>query len=532
MRAAMLWTLVCGMLGALSMAMANASDVDTVFAPTTPLLIAQESMDDLFEGSAAAKPAPTTPSKPAAAPVNPATKPAESAPTAQKSATDAGSMDDLFDKATPEPATPAKPATTPEAIVAPSVAKAEPKSSIKVSGFVQNELAYTYAGREHFSKFKTLSKVRINGRFNDDVSWQVGGHLQYDPIYELNDFYPRRVEHDQKLDGYLDETFVDIDAGAWDIRLGRQHIVWGEMVGLFFADVVSALDLREFVLPDFDLIRIPQWAARAEYYHDDFHLEFIYIPYMTIDDLGKFGSEFFPFQIQLPPGVQAVFRNDRTPDDLGSDMGAGTRASYLKDGWDVSLFYYTSPDKTAAFQRQIDLGPIPTLTFKPIHDRIHQIGSTVAKDFGSFVFKAEAIETANRLISVTDLADPDGLARSNELRYVLGVDWAGETGHNANFQFFQTWLQEHKPTMISKEVETGASIFLTTTSWHHDIKPEVLWIRSLDRNEWLLETKVTWNFATNWRGVLGADIFDGPPTGVLGQFDSTDRVYWEFRYSF
>jgi len=48
-------------------------------------------------------------------------------------------------------------------------------------------------------------------------------------------------------------------------RLGRQHIVWGEMVGLFFADVVSAKDMRQFILPDFDMIRIPQWAARAEF---------------------------------------------------------------------------------------------------------------------------------------------------------------------------------------------------------------------------------------------------------------------------
>ncbi len=489
---------------------------------------AQESMDDLFEEEAAPEntPAPVAPpaadansmddlfedTAPAAAQKSPAPE------TASPPATETPGMDDLF-----EPAAGAAVAKT---------AAAPPSSKIKVSGFVQNELGFAYTGDDHFSKFKSLAKVRLNGRLSDKVSYQLGGHLQYDPVFEFENFYPGRVEQDQKVDGYVDETFVDIDANDWDIRIGRQHIVWGEMVGLFFADVISAVDLREFVLPDFDLIRIPQWAIRAEYFKDDFHGELVYIPFMTIDDLGEFGAEYFPFPITLPAGVQSVFLEDKTPSDPGDEFGAGARASYIKNGWDVSLFYYTSPDKTAAFERTIEFGVVPTVFFKPVHDRIHQVGTTVAKDFGSFVFKAEAIETTDRRISVTDIPDFDGLEDSNELRYVLGVDWAGETGHNANVQLFQTWLQDHEPTMIYKELESGISLFFTTTSWHRDIKPEVLWIRSLDRNEWLLEAKLTWNFAADWRAVLGADIFEGPRTGVLGQFDSTDRVYWEFRYSF
>ena len=534
---ASLFCLAAGLLAAPARAerlLGTAFDADDAF------LLAQESMDDLFESTepAAEKPTPAAPVAPPAA-ATPAPAAVTPTPPADTTQSEPGSMDELFEAA---PATAAEPTPiakppTPETAPAlpemapPAVAVTKQPPAVKVTGFVQNELGYAYANAAHFSKFKTLSKVRISGRFNDKVSWQLGGHLQYDPVFQFENHYSDRVEDDQQVDGYVDETFIDIDAGAWDIRLGRQHIVWGEMVGLFFADVVSPLDLREFVLPDFDLMRIPQWAARAEYFADDFHGEVIYIPHMTIDDLGVPGSEFFPFPIKLPVGVQSVFRRDKTPDNI-QDFGLGGRASWLKNGWDYSFFYYTSPDKTAAFQRQIDFGLMPTVTFTPTHERIHQFGSTVAKDFGSFVLKAEAIETTDRNISVTDLVDADGLAKSNELRYVVGIDWAGETGHNANIQLFQTWLQDHQPTMIFKEVETGVSLFLTTTSWHRDVKPEILWIRSLDRNEWLLETKVTWNFTPDWRAVLGSDIFEGPATGVLGQFDSSDRVYWELRYSF
>ncbi|MEQ8232681.1 MAG: DUF1302 family protein [Gammaproteobacteria bacterium] len=475
----------------------------------TPVLLAQASFDDLFESDGL---------EDAGVEADEASSDSTEAETGSvDSVESSGSVDDLFGDA-------------PEDFAADAVAAS---SGVSFSGFVQNELAYGYTGPDpHFQHFLTRAKLYLKGRLNSRVSWQVGGHVQYNPVYDFETFYPDRVDRDQKVDGWIDETFLDIGAGKWEFRLGRQHIVWGEMVGLFFADVISALDLRQFVLPDFEIIRIPQWAIRAEYYEGDFHGEFVFIPYMTIDDVGEFGAEFFPFPVTAPAGVSVRFLDDKTPNDPGEDFGFGARGSYYVNGWDMSLFYYTSPDKTAAYEREIRLGPSPQLLFRPIHERIHQVGSTVSKGYGSFVLKAEAIQTMDRLMTVTRLNSPDGLVETDELRYVIGADWAGFGGYNANFQFFQTWFQDHDRDMLFKEVETGMSILIRTTSWHPDITPEVLWIRSLNRDEWLLQPKISWEFARNWRAVLGADIFEGNPTNLFGRFDNSDRVYYELRYSF
>jgi len=59
------------------------------------------------------------------------------------------------------------------------------------------------------------------------------------------------------------------------------------MVGLFFAEVVSTREVREFVPPEFDVMRIQQWAVRAEYYKDDFHAELLWIPVASYDNVGK-----------------------------------------------------------------------------------------------------------------------------------------------------------------------------------------------------------------------------------------------------
>ena len=210
---------------------------------------------------------------------------------------------------------------------------------IRFSGFWQNSLAYTYPDDSHYSKFLNIFKLKLNGRLSENITWQAAGRLNYDPVFEFENFYPDAVEDDQKLDGWVDETFLDISAGNFEFRLGRQHIVWGEMVGLFFADVVSALDLRQFVLPDFEIIRVPQWSVRAEYYNGGFHGDVVFIPVVTTNNIGEVGAEYFPFPVTNLPGANVRFADENEPDgDFGSDFGFGVRGSYYKDGWDVSAF--------------------------------------------------------------------------------------------------------------------------------------------------------------------------------------------------
>ena len=138
-----------------------------------------------------------------------------------------------------------------------------------LKGFVQFELARTIDDPTHWSKLRTRGEIGTQGKLGSGMKWKANLRLDYDAVFDVNDHYPSAVAHNQRATAALRETYLDISAGDWDFRLGRQHVVWGEMVGLFFADVVSARDLREFILPEFDTLRTPQWAARAEYFLDE-----------------------------------------------------------------------------------------------------------------------------------------------------------------------------------------------------------------------------------------------------------------------
>jgi hypothetical protein len=392
-------------------------------------------------------------------------------------------------------------------------------------GFSQLEIADNYTSPEHFSKAKLRTELSRTGRFNEYLKWKISGRFDYDAAYDLSDFYPAAVRRDQRQQFFIRENYLDISAGNFDFRLGRQHVIWGEMVGLFFADVVSAKDMREFVLPSFDIIRIPQWAVRAEYSKNDLHAEVLWIPVPTLDEIGKPGADFYPGPLR---GVANYLPEDRSGRNV-THSNYGLRLSQLKNGWDVSAFYYHSLDASPTFYRIS--APTEPLVFQPRHDRIDQFGATLAKDFGSIVLKGELVYTDGRQFNVTRATAVNGLVQQNTLDYVLGVDVSLPAEARLNLQFFQRVFFAHDPDIVPRRLENGASILLAGKVWQK-LEAQALLIHSLNRSDWMFRPRLTWNFQRNWRWALGADVFGGQPTGLFGRFDQSDRVYTELRYSF
>ena len=425
----------------------------------------------------------------------------------------ADDKDSLFGDDLPKAA--AKPATT---------------SGPGIKGFIQFELARTTADPEHWSKMRTRADLSSQGKISDSLKWKLGARIDYDAVYGINDFYNKDVKDNQRFDPVLRENYVDYSAGSWDFRFGKQNVVWGEMVGLFFADVVSARDMREFILPDFDQMRIPQWAARAEYFSDDFHAEVLWIPVASYDNIGKPGAEFYPYQ-PVPSGFNVQYRQEQRPERNADNMNYGLRLSTLKNGWDISGFYYRSTDINQTFYRETVIAPAPTLIYQARHDRIHQYGGTLAKDFGDIVLKGEAVYTRGRSFTSLNAMDSDGVTPQNTIDWAAGLDFTLPAESRLNIQVFQRQFFNYNADIISDKRENGYSLLLNT-KFFNNWEAQALFISSANRPDWLFRPRVTWNFERNWRLLLGADVFKGPPAGMFGRYDQQDRVYSEVRYSF
>lgn len=428
-----------------------------------------------------------------------------------------GSRDELFGDDFELPKNEAKPETEPAA------------TGSGIKGYLQFELARTIAEPVHWSKMLTRGELSSQGSLGNGIKWKLGARLDYDAVYSLYDYYPGAVEDDQRFNVVLRENYVDVSANDWDFRLGKQNVVWGEMVGLFFADVVSARDMREFLLPEFDTMRIPQWAARAEYFKDDFHAELLWIPVASYDEIGEPGAEFFPYQ-PVPSGFDVRYRNEDTPARTIANSNYGLRLSTLRNGWDVSGFMYSSMDINPTFYRDAESTP-GTLIYEAKHDRIDQAGGTLAKDFGTMVLKAEAVYTHGRRFTVLRLSDVDGVVPQNTLDWALGLDFDLPADTRLNVQVFQRAFFDHDPDLLADQYENGYSLFVNH-KFTDKLEAQVTWIASLNRTDWMFRPRMTWQFERNWRLVAGVDVFNGPAYGLFGRYDANDRVYSEVRYNF
>jgi hypothetical protein len=396
-------------------------------------------------------------------------------------------------------------------------------ATVKTGGQLQFDVARTYAKPEHWSMARARAEVFAQGG-SESLKWKVSGRADADAVFAIDSgFYPDAVRRDQQYQFQVRETFVDFSAGDIDFRIGRQHIVWGEMVGLFFADVVSARDLRSFYLPDFEQLRIPQWAARAEYYFGETHAELVWIPVPSYDNIGKPGSEFYP----LPKG--ASVRGEVKPDSSLGNTNWGGRLSRLVGGWDLSGFYYRSLDVAPTFY------VVGANEFQPRHERISQLGGTLAKDFGDFVLKGEVVHTRGRKFNTTTITNsmpaPNGLVGQDTLDYVVGVDIPAFNDGRVNLQYFARRTFDHDAGTGQDRTEGGASVLLGTKlarAW----EAEALLVSMLNRTDYMFRPKVTWSASRSWRVVFGVDVLGGKPTGLFGRYDDRDRVYTEARWSF
>jgi hypothetical protein len=183
------------------------------------------------------------------------------------------------------------------------------------------------------------------------------------------------------------------------------------------------------------------------------------------------------------------------------------------------------------FYREIVAGPQPSVVYQARHDRINQYGSTVAKDFGSVVLKAEAVYTRGLNYQVANLTDPDGVVPQNTFTWVVGIDFTQFADTRVNVQLFQSHFFNHDPDIIPSTNEYGGSV-LVSHKLSTKVEAQALWIASLNRTDWMLRPRVNWNFEKNWGLALGVDIFKGPPLGYFGRYDANDRVYTEVVYSF
>jgi hypothetical protein len=412
-------------------------------------------------------------------------------------------------------------------------------AALRVRGRVAEEFAYRLHDPGDVSKLKTLGWLDGKYTLSDAVNVRLAARGWYDAVFDATDRFPANVERDQKIDLSLREALLTVGRGDFDVRLGRQQIVWGEALSTFVTDVVNPKDFREFVLPDFSELRIPIWALDVTYRPlDGVNIEGVWTPDTMGHRLPKQGAEFqfarIPYRFRTP-----VVRlpDDRDEFSVARSEG-GFRLSVLRQGWDVSLIYYDEADKTPVlFQRRVAQPSGPdVIVLEPRHPRLHIVGATLAKSFEPVVVRAEAAFTVGKRYETTDPLDPDGVVRRDTLDWLVGVDYTFFETLDTALQLSQKVLTGSATNLtrpgIAARVTTSVALRVATGFFDNTLNPSLLFVVGANRADVRLSPRVDYLVSGAVTLSLGADIFEGPRRTLYGQFDRNDRVTFTTTWRF
>lgn len=262
-----------------------------------------------------------------------------------------------------------------------------PPRWLRLGGGVSQDVSYNYAHdapRTGETDHRGLSGLRSRIDLEADVGFskdwraRLTGYGFYDWAYRING-------RDGYTEEFLDEYESDADVGDayiqgrllsnFDVKLGRQIVVWGKSDSIRITDVLNPLDLRLPGRTDIEDLRLPVTMSKADLFLGKWNLSAIAVHEIRFNKLPVFGSDFYTAPGPLP-------REDE-PEEGFDDTEYAVALNGRFSGWDLSFHgAYIFDDQ--AHLEMTPQGP------RRRHGRLWMGGAAANVALGNWLLKGEA----------------------------------------------------------------------------------------------------------------------------------------------
>ena len=343
--------------------------------------------------------------------------------------------------------------------------------------------------------------------------------LYVNPVFDYNAL-------DDNLDISLRQGYMDIYFDNFDLRIGKQQIIWGKADGVFITDVISPRDLSEFILPDFEEIRIGTNAIKFDYYLGNSTFEAVWIPTFESTILPEENSIWAPKMPNFPMPVNYDYTYTEVENKL-SESEIAFKYSYLGSAIDFELMAAYMWDDNPAMH--IFLQPDSTLLIKPEYHRLPLAGASFSKAVGGAVIRGEAAYYFEKRFAAEDLTF-NRVKDKDYAHYLIGYDhnWFGM---NVSFQFIQEYILDYENDISNDEFTSTMTFLVTEDFLRETLRLEFFSYYGINNEDALLRPKISYDLADGFEVQLGANIFVGEE-GNFGQYDENDMLFMKVRYDF
>lgn len=216
---------------------------------------------------------------------------------------------------------------------------------------------------------------------------------------------------------FLREAYLSYAPDGWEIRAGRQIIVWGVADAVRLTDILSPMDYTEFLAQDYDDIRIPVDALRVRCIRPNWSVEAVAVPITSLFELSTDPRN--PWAVSLPSAdVPCTLTTGAAPRRTLRNAEFGGRVGCYLSGVDFSLSALRTWNKMPVFLK--DFAADGTLRCQGVCRRMTMIGGDLSLPVGKFVLRVEAAEYVGEA-QEPEVGEP--VRRRNSTNLLAGADW-------------------------------------------------------------------------------------------------------------
>ncbi|MEJ5187855.1 MAG: DUF1302 family protein [Breznakiellaceae bacterium] len=351
----------------------------------------------------------------------------------------------------------------------------------------------------------------------------------------------------------LKEAWVEASLGDLDLRLGKQIAAWGLADGNNPTDTINARYQGTRYATTLDEQKIASWMLNATYY----------LP----GNLGTLQGILLPVSIpnKLPSIAMTVragpttivIKDDEYPAIAVENVEGGLRSLWYLGNLSFSASYFTYLDRYPDFTVSVVGGPITTITYTPVHNRIHQLGLDAAYSIGGFDIRSEWA------LSLTK--DLEGTNPAEKNSYLQGVLQTSRSFINGTTSLSLAWapryvlnykapsdyaspVDQQAASMLRRydgqayQWENGVSLRIAGKYLNETLQPEALFLAETSARDWLGTASVSYQISDSLSVKVGTVQYGsflpgGDADRELGTFSKSstidrDYFYLEVKYSF
>ncbi len=441
---------------------------------------------------------------------------------------------------------------------------------LNVTGYLKNETAYRLKEPRSITKIRNIVYLNSVPSLSDNLDLNVTAWAYYDHAYDFFNYetiaarFERNSDEpiafienlEQERDSevvQLREFYIDYAADDYDLRVGKQYVIWGVLEGVRVVDEINPMDFRELILPDLLDYRISLWTIKLDYYTDYGDIQLLMIPDIKPHKPAPSGSEWELLQ-KVPNTVAPESWKIET-----AEYGVKFDTSLFETELSFSYFY-TWDDYPVVFRTvKIAASSIEAPVFFPTYTRMSIFGMTAVRQLDDFIIKMELAYVEDKFFGLSNTADENedeyvdtnGEIQKNHVRWGLGLDTV-ILGWDVGVGAMQWLILEHNKNMIQDKVDTSYSAFVRREFPKYSLTLQALGIVMAELGETYFKPKAFIQITDNVQVAFGLDLFQGEKSDFglstvngqgqfnvsvqraqfLGNFSKNDRAFFEVKYSF